>query len=68
MSSNDEFSSRNSLHDRSSKIPSRLFNRLARDSLEYYVILQSESHRDAWTSVLILLFTRLLKLNDERVR
>lgn len=36
--------------------------------MEYYVILQSEGHRDAWTSVLILIFTRLLKLNDERVR
>jgi brefeldin A-inhibited guanine nucleotide-exchange protein len=43
-------------------------NRLARDSLEYYVTLQSESHRDAWTSVLILVFTKFLKLNDEQVK
>ncbi len=45
-----------------------LINRLARDSLEYYVTLQSESHRDAWTNVLILIFTKFLKLNDERVK
>ncbi|CAF4316452.1 unnamed protein product, partial [Adineta steineri] len=41
---------------------------LARDSLEYYVALQSESHRDAWTNVLILIFTKFLKLNEERVK
>jgi len=42
--------------------------KLARDSLEYYVTLQSESHREAWTSVLILIFTKFLKLNDERFK
>ena len=36
--------------------------------MEYYVTLQSESHREAWTSVLILMFTKFLKLNDERVK
>jgi len=44
-----------------------IFIRLTRDSLEYYLTLQSESHRDAWTNVLILLLTKLLKLNEERV-
>jgi hypothetical protein len=44
-----------------------LIHRLTRDSLEYYVTLQSESHRDAWTNVLILLLTKLLKFNEERV-
>ncbi len=44
-----------------------LFIRLTGDSLEYYLTLQSESHRDAWTNVLILLLTKLLKLNEERV-
>ncbi|CAF5176710.1 unnamed protein product, partial [Rotaria magnacalcarata] len=42
--------------------------KLAHGSLEYYVTLQSESHRDAWTSVLILIFTKFLKLNDDRVK
>ncbi len=41
--------------------------RLTRDSLEYYLTLQSESHRDAWTNVLVLLLTKLLRLNEERV-
>jgi brefeldin A-inhibited guanine nucleotide-exchange protein len=42
--------------------------RLMRDSLEYYLTLQSESHRDAWTNLLMLLLAKLLRLNDERVR
>lgn len=42
--------------------------RLTRESLEYYVTLQSESHREAWTAVLILIFTKFLKLNEERVK
>jgi len=41
--------------------------RLTRDSLEYYLTLQSESHRDTWNNVLILLLTKILRLNDERV-
>ncbi len=43
------------------------FRRITRDSLDYYLTLQSESHRDAWTNVLILLLTKLLKFNEERV-
>ena len=31
-------------------------------------MLQSISHRDAWTTVLVLIFTRLLHLDDARVR
>ncbi|CAF4740200.1 unnamed protein product, partial [Rotaria sp. Silwood1] len=42
--------------------------KLAHSSLEYYVTLQSESHRDAWTSVLILIFTKFLKLNEDRFK
>ena len=42
-------------------------DRLARESLEYYVTLQSESHRETWTSVLILIFTKFLRLSEERV-
>ncbi|CAF4312114.1 unnamed protein product, partial [Rotaria sp. Silwood2] len=42
--------------------------KLAHTSLEYYVTLQSESHRDAWTSVLILIFTKFLKLNEDRFK
>ncbi|CAF1187165.1 unnamed protein product [Adineta steineri] len=42
--------------------------KLTRDSLEYYLTLQSETHRDAWTNVLILVLTKLLKLNEERFK
>ncbi|CAF1321481.1 unnamed protein product [Adineta steineri] len=52
----------------STDILKRRILKLARDSLEYYVALQSESHRDAWTNVLILIFTKFLKLNEERFK
>ncbi|CAF1374888.1 unnamed protein product [Adineta ricciae] len=42
--------------------------KLARDGLEYYVGLTSESHRGAWSSVLILIYTKLLKLQEERFK
>ena len=44
-----------------------LFTRLSRDSLEYYLTLQNENHRDAWTNVLTLLLTKFLKLDNEHV-
>lgn len=40
---------------------------VCRDSLEYFLSLQSDSHREAWGSLMILLITRLLKLPDDRV-
>ncbi|CAF3269094.1 unnamed protein product [Rotaria socialis] len=42
--------------------------RLTRDSLEYYLALQSENHREAWTNVLMLLLTKLLKLDEEQFK
>lgn len=36
-------------------------------SLEYFLSLQSDSHREAWSNIIILLITRLLKMSDERV-
>lgn len=36
-------------------------------SLEYFLSLQSDSHREAWSSLIILLVTRLLKMHDDRV-
>lgn len=38
------------------------------DALEYFNNLESASHRKAWTSVLILILTKLLKLEDERFK
>lgn len=41
---------------------------ISKEALEYYLHLQSEAHRDAWTSLLLLILTRLLKMPDDRVR
>lgn len=40
---------------------------ISKEALEYYLHLQSEAHRDAWTSLLLLILTRLLKMPDDRV-
>ena len=42
--------------------------RICTESLEHFNQLQSASHRDAWTTLLILIFTRVLRLEDTRVR
>ncbi|XP_061715439.1 brefeldin A-inhibited guanine nucleotide-exchange protein 1 [Cydia pomonella] len=36
------------------------------EALEYFAALQHEAHRDAWTSILLLILTRILKMPDER--
>ena len=47
----------------------RIFiHRLVHDSLEYYITLQSESHREAWSNVLISMFTKFLKLDEDQVK
>lgn len=40
---------------------------ISKEALEYYLQLQSEAHRDAWTTLLLLILTRLLKMPDDRV-
>ncbi|KAH8378040.1 hypothetical protein KR093_008657 [Drosophila rubida] len=39
---------------------------VCKEALGYYLSLQSEAHRDAWTSLLLLILTRLLKMSDDR--
>ncbi|CAO1347752.1 unnamed protein product [Diamesa hyperborea] len=39
---------------------------VCKEALEYFMALQSEAHRDAWTSLLLLVMTRLLKMPDKR--
>ncbi|XP_052852158.1 brefeldin A-inhibited guanine nucleotide-exchange protein 1 [Drosophila gunungcola] len=39
---------------------------VCKEALGYYLSLQSEAHRDAWTSLLLLILTRLLKMSDAR--
>ncbi|XP_015595288.1 brefeldin A-inhibited guanine nucleotide-exchange protein 1 isoform X2 [Cephus cinctus] len=48
-----------------SKVESRLVE-VAREALEYFLALSSEAHRDAWTPILLLLLTRILKMCDNR--
>ncbi|XP_055916532.1 brefeldin A-inhibited guanine nucleotide-exchange protein 1 [Eupeodes corollae] len=36
------------------------------EALTYFLKLQTESHRDCWTSLLLLMLTRLLKMTDSR--
>jgi brefeldin A-inhibited guanine nucleotide-exchange protein len=40
---------------------------VCKEALEYFLALQSETHRDCWTSLLLLVMTRLLKMPDQRV-
>lgn len=40
---------------------------VCKEALEYFLSLQSEPHRDAWTSLLLLVMTRLLKMPERRV-
>ncbi|KAF5295877.1 hypothetical protein FQR65_LT10364 [Abscondita terminalis] len=40
---------------------------VCQEALEYFLQLQSEAHRDAWTSLLLLVLTRMLKMPDDRV-
>lgn len=41
---------------------------VSKESLEYFLSLESDSHRDSWNSLLLLLLNRLLKMNDDRFR
>lgn len=38
------------------------------EALAYFITVNSESHREAWTNLLLLLLTKTLKINDEKVR
>lgn len=40
---------------------------VCKEALNYFLSLQNEAHRDAWTSLLLLILTRLLKMTDPRV-
>lgn len=41
--------------------------RINQEALEYFLGLNSEVHREAWTSIMLLVLTRLLKMTDDRV-
>jgi len=37
------------------------------DAVAYFLTLTSESHREAWTNLLLLFLTKVLKISDDRV-
>ena len=41
--------------------------RITNEAFEYFHHLESASHRKAWTSVIVLILTKLMKLDDQRV-
>lgn len=41
---------------------------VCQEALEYYLNLKAENHREAWSLILLLLLTRVNKLDDERFR
>lgn len=43
------------------------FHSVCSEALAYFISLTSESHREAWTSLLLLLLTRTLRLPDDKV-
>lgn len=40
---------------------------LGREALEYYVTLETESHREAWSHLMLLFLSRINQLPDEKV-
>lgn len=42
--------------------------RVCSEALAYFISLTSESHREAWNSLLMLLLTRTLRLPDDKAR
>ncbi|XP_072762890.1 brefeldin A-inhibited guanine nucleotide-exchange protein 1 [Anoplolepis gracilipes] len=47
------------------KVEARLVE-VACEALEYFLALANEAHREAWTPILLLLLTRILKMSDHR--
>lgn len=40
---------------------------VCKEAFEYFLTLQNGTHREAWTSLLLLVLTRLIKMQDQRV-
>ena len=40
---------------------------LGKEALEYYVTLEIESHRDAWSPLMLLFLSKVNQLSDEKV-
>lgn len=40
---------------------------LGKEALEYYVTLETESHREAWSPLMLLFLSRIIQLSDDKV-
>ncbi|KAM8882521.1 brefeldin A-inhibited guanine nucleotide-exchange protein 1 isoform 2-T2 [Synchiropus picturatus] len=49
------------------EVQRRLLN-VCSEALSYFLALTSESHREAWTNLLLLFLTKVLKISDERFK
>ncbi|ETE60342.1 Brefeldin A-inhibited guanine nucleotide-exchange protein 1 [Ophiophagus hannah] len=49
------------------EVQQRLLN-VCKEALSYFLTLTSESHREAWTSLLLLFLTKVLKISDDRFK
>ncbi|XP_062841626.1 brefeldin A-inhibited guanine nucleotide-exchange protein 1 isoform X2 [Trichomycterus rosablanca] len=49
------------------EVQRRLLN-VCSDAVAYFLTLTSESHREAWTNLLLLFLTKVLKINDDRFK
>uniref|UniRef100_A0A3P9I331 ADP ribosylation factor guanine nucleotide exchange factor 1 n=1 Tax=Oryzias latipes TaxID=8090 RepID=A0A3P9I331_ORYLA len=49
------------------EVQRRLLN-VCSEALAYFLALTSESHREAWTNLLLLFLTKVLKISDERFK
>lgn len=49
------------------EVQRRLLN-VCSEAVSYFLALTSESHREAWTNLLLLFLTKVLKISDERFK
>ncbi|KAJ8267917.1 hypothetical protein COCON_G00130890 [Conger conger] len=49
------------------EVQTRLLN-VCCEALHYFLVLTSESHREAWTNLLLLFLTKVMKISDDRFK
>ncbi|XP_071965840.1 brefeldin A-inhibited guanine nucleotide-exchange protein 1-like [Antedon mediterranea] len=49
------------------KIQQKLIS-VCKEALEYFLTLESDSHRDTWKSLIVLLLSKMLKMNEQRFK
>lgn len=62
-----EYILRGNCRDSWGKIQQQLLT-VCSEALAYFITVNFESHREAWTSLRLLLLTKILKINDEKFK